>query len=477
MGYLAIPRKYRPSTFKEVIGQEHITETIKNAIKTGKVAHAYIFAGPRGVGKTTTARIIAKALNCQSPVDGEPCNNCSVCESINKGSFPDVIEIDAASNRGIDQIRELRETVFYSPAQGKYKVYIIDEFHMLTKEAFNALLKTLEEPPSHVVFILATTELDKIPATILSRCQRFFFKKVPEKKIVETLANICDKEGVNYEAEALKLIAVASEGCLRDAESLLDQLIALSSGNIKTEIASKFLGVLGKNVLKELIQKGFEGDRLGLHEILEELDSTGYNPSTIIRQLLKFVEEEFINENSDFSEDELTAAYEILSKNLKIVDSHPFPFTALLFSLYKLSYFKEIKKLSELLNGKDFEISTVRKDEFLKKNSKLNDKEKEINPNEKGESGFNIAYYIKEKIEQENHIQIIPKNGVAYDRLSEIQKELENQFGKKVLIIKPENGNKRLKEVKLDEETEKKVDKIISLFHAKIVPGYPRREK
>ena len=477
MGYLAIPRKYRPSTFKEVIGQEHITETIKNAIKTGKVAHAYIFAGPRGVGKTTTARIIAKALNCESRVDGEPCNNCPSCESINKGAFPDVIEIDAASNRGIDQIRELRETVFYSPAQGKYKVYIIDEFHMLTKEAFNALLKTLEEPPSHVVFILATTELDKIPATILSRCQRFLFKKVPEKKIIEALADICDKEGVTYEGEALKLIAIASEGCLRDAESLLDQLIALSSGSIKTEIASKFLGVLGKNILKELLQKGFEGDRLGLHEILEELDSTGYNPSTIIRQLLKFVEEEFIGESATFSENELTAAYEILSKNIKTVDSHPFPFTALLFALYKLSYFKELVKVSELLAGKNIKVSidegAIKKNDNVAKSEKTEKAASDISRKEK----FDIGYYIKEKIEQENHIQIIPKNGVAYDRLTQVHKELEKQFGKKVLIVKPENGKKRQKEVKLDEETEKKVDKIISLFHAKIVPGYPRLEE
>ncbi|OMH40158.1 DNA polymerase III subunit gamma/tau [Desulfurobacterium indicum] len=466
MGYLAIPRKYRPSKFSDVVGQEHVTETIKNAIKTGKLAHAYIFAGPRGVGKTTTARIIAKALNCENPQDGEPCNSCSICEAINKGAFPDVIEIDAASNRGIDQIRELRETVFYSPSRGKYKVYIIDEFHMLTKEAFNALLKTLEEPPEHVVFILATTELDKIPATILSRCQRFLFKKVPERRIIETLADICDKENVNFETKALKLVAVASEGCLRDAESLLDQLIALSSGNITTEIASRFLGVLGSNILQELLQKGIEGDRKRLKESLNQLESTGYNPSTITRQLLSFIEEEFLKEESIWNEDELTVAFEIISKNLKTIDSHPFPFTALLFTLYKLSYFKDLKKLSELLkNGISVSPS---KTEELKKNSD----ESEI----KDKNGFDLSHYIKEVIKGKNLVEIIPKNMTAYERLEAKKKELEIKYGKRVMIVKLQQNNKN-KTVKLDPESEKKVDKIVSLFNAKIVPGYPRKAK
>ncbi|WP_456484920.1 DNA polymerase III subunit gamma/tau [Desulfurobacterium sp.] len=470
MGYLAIPRKYRPSRFSDVVGQEHVTETIKNAIKTGKIAHAYIFAGPRGVGKTTTARIIAKALNCENPRDGEPCNACSICNAINKGAFPDVIEIDAASNRGIDQIRELRETVFYSPTRGKYKVYIIDEFHMLTKEAFNALLKTLEEPPEHVVFILATTELDKIPATILSRCQRFLFKKVPENRIIETLADICGKESVNFETEALKLIAVASEGCLRDAESLLDQLIALSSGNITAEVASRFLGVLGSNILKNLLEKGFTGDRKGLKELLDQLESTGYNPSTITRQLLSFIEEEFLKQESQWNKEELTAAFEIVTKNLKTIESHPFPFTALLFTLYKLSYFKEVKKLSEILKGGiNFSALTPETStNSLKKNSNKN----EI----KDTNGFNLNHYIKDVIKGKNIVEIIPKNMTAYERLDAKKKELEIEYGKHVVIVKPAQNDKS-REVKLDPETEKKVDKIASLFNAKIVPGYPRKIK
>ncbi|WP_457568713.1 DNA polymerase III subunit gamma/tau [Desulfurobacterium sp.] len=467
MGYLAIPRKYRPSKFSEVVGQEHVTETIKNAIKTGKVAHAYIFAGPRGVGKTTTARIIAKALNCENPHNGEPCNECQSCMAINKGAFPDVIEIDAASNRGIDQIRELRETVFYSPVKGKYKIYIIDEFHMLTKEAFNALLKTLEEPPEHVIFILATTELDKIPATILSRCQRFLFKKVPEAKIVETLASICGKEKINFETEALRLIAIASEGCLRDAESFLDQLAALSSGNITTEIASRFLGVLGSDILRNLLQKGFTGDRKGLKEILNQLESTGYNPSTIVKQLFNFIEKEFLQEKSQWNEEELTAAFEILTKNVKTIETHPFPYTALLFALYKLSYFKEVKRLSEIF--KDISKLTINAPE-TKSRVKKNDANATWSSSE-----FNLEHYVKEIITGNNIVEIIPKNLTAYERLEARKKELEIKYGKRVIITKPAQNTKG-KIVKLDSEAEKKVDKIVSLFNAKIVPGYPRKK-
>ncbi len=476
MGYLAIPRKYRPSTFNQVIGQEHITETIKNAIKTGRVAHAYIFAGPRGVGKTTTARIIAKAMNCESPNNGEPCNSCLSCKGINTGSFPDVIEIDAASNRGIDQIRELRETVLYSPVQGKYKVYIIDEFHMLTKEAFNALLKTLEEPPAHVVFILATTELDKIPPTILSRCQRFIFKKVSEKKVVETLSDICDKESINYETEALHLISIASEGCLRDAESILDQMISLSEGVIKTETVSKFLGVLGGKLLKELLKNGFEGNRVKLHETLSELDSSGFNPSTVIRQLIKYIEKQFLSVDSDFSEEEMNVAFEILTKNIRTIDAHPFPFTALLFSLYKLSYYKDIKKLSELMQSlKNISFKDSTRIDIKKNEKKLPSISKE-KPPEKKET-FDLDNYIKKVEKQEKHVHIIPKNGIAYDRLIERKAELEKRFDKKVIIPEPKSSRKIARDVKLDKDTEKKVDKVISLFHAKILPGYPRTEK
>jgi DNA polymerase-3 subunit gamma/tau len=350
MGYIAIPRKYRPSRFSEVIGQELITETLRNAVKTGKVVHAYIFAGPRGVGKTTTARILAKAVNCESPVDGEPCNECRACVEVSRGSFPDVMEIDAATNRGIDQIRELRESVHYVPVKGKKKVYIIDEFHMLTKEAFNALLKTLEEPPEHIVFILATTEIDRVPPTILSRCQKFIFRKIPTDLVVETLADICRKEGVEFEEEALRLIAVASEGCMRDAEGLLEQAVALGAGRVRAEDVSDFLGVLTARDILEILKLAFSKDKHALRARLKELEAGGYNPMFILRQLLEVVEREFV-EGDSFTDEQMMVAFKLLSDAYREVAFHPHPYGALFFHLAKLSYFKELKKLDEILSG------------------------------------------------------------------------------------------------------------------------------
>ena len=227
MSYIVMARKWRPALFEDVIAQNHVTITLQNAVISGRIAHAYMFSGPRGCGKTTTARILAKALNCDSGPTPTPCNECRPCKSIDRGNSPDVLEIDAASNRGIDEIRSLREKVILglSKPTGK-KVYIIDEVHMLTPEAFNALLKTLEEPPSHVIFILATTEQQKVPSTILSRCQRFNFRRIPSEDIANRLAATAEKEGIQIPEEALFLIARRADGAMRDAWSLLDQVVA-----------------------------------------------------------------------------------------------------------------------------------------------------------------------------------------------------------------------------------------------------------
>ena len=245
-GYLIFARKFRPERFEEIVGQESVTQILQNAISSGRIPQSFLFAGPRGVGKTSTARILAKALNCVKGPTDSPCNQCEICGEITRTNSLDVIEIDGASNRGIEEIRTLRENVKFKPAQSRFKIYVIDEVHMLTGEAFNALLKTLEEPPEHVKFIFATTEPHKVPLTILSRCQRFNFKRIPTEAIAEKLQEIAKAEGLKPETKALFLIARVSDGSLRDAETLLDQLGVLSEGKIREEDVLLALGLAGQ---------------------------------------------------------------------------------------------------------------------------------------------------------------------------------------------------------------------------------------
>lgn len=249
MSYLVLARKFRPATFAEVVGQNHISQTLKNAIAENKVAHAYIFSGPRGTGKTTMARIFAKALNCQQGVSSEPCGKCKNCLEIGANQSLDVLEIDGASNNRIDEIREIRDNVKFGAMSSRYKIYIIDEFHRITPQAFDALLKTLEEPPPHVIFILATTELQKAPTTILSRCQKYRFRLLSSKEITEAIQNIAQKDNFEIDEGALEIIVNSAGGSMRDALSLLDQAISSSNGKITFEYMRNLLGLLPKEII------------------------------------------------------------------------------------------------------------------------------------------------------------------------------------------------------------------------------------
>jgi len=277
MTYIVLARRWRPQQFSDIIGQDHVSTTLANAIETGRIAHSFIFSGPRGVGKTTAARILAKALNCEKGPTKTPCNSCSVCESITKGNSLDVLEIDGASNRGIDEIRNLRENIRFTPSQGKYRIYIIDEVHMLTKEAFNALLKTLEEPPKHAIFIFATTEIHRVPATILSRCQRFDFKRIPTKTIINHLQKICKDEKISISDDALLQIAKKADGSMRDAQSILDQIISYSGEDISTDEVASALGIIDQEIFFRFTEKIRSGDLKEILNLCQTIYREGYD--------------------------------------------------------------------------------------------------------------------------------------------------------------------------------------------------------
>ena len=285
--YLVFARKFRPQAFDEVIGQEPITTTLKNAIAKGRIAHSFLFTGSRGIGKTSTARIFAKALNCERGPSPEPCNRCSICEEITQGTSLDVLEIDGASNRGIDEVRNLRESVKFKPARGRYKVYIIDEVHMLTGEAFNALLKTLEEPPEHVKFVFATTEVHKVPLTILSRCQRFNFRRIPTGEIAKKLKEVAKQEKIKVTDEVLYLISKRSEGSLRDAESLLDQLASFGEGTIEESDVTFSLGLTDRDVYMSLLDSLREKDAKKIVSLIAKITDQGKDLTQFAKGLLE----------------------------------------------------------------------------------------------------------------------------------------------------------------------------------------------
>jgi DNA polymerase-3 subunit gamma/tau len=371
MSYLVLARKWRPQVFEEVIGQRPITQTLQNAISQKRVAHAFLFTGARGVGKTSTARILAKALNCEAGPQINPCNQCTTCHEISSGTSMDVIEIDGASNRGIDEIRELRENVRYTPAKNRYKIYIIDEVHMLTREAFNALLKTLEEPPPHIIFVFATTEPHKIPATILSRCQRYDFKRIPLKEIIGSLKRIVEEEKVQISQRGLFSIAQESEGSLRDAQSLLDQVISYGGKEIRDEDIAEVLGVIDRKILYDTIEAIANRNSERCMEIVEHIYHYGYDLQHFCRELLQYFrnlilmkvsqqpeglmelpkeEFEILKKQAErFQFDQLNHLFSLLLRGEEEVAQSTFPRIMLEMTLIRMATLRPILPIDEIL--------------------------------------------------------------------------------------------------------------------------------
>ena len=401
--YQALYRKYRSQTFGEMVGQKVISTTLRQAVESGKISHAYLFSGPRGTGKTSAAKIFAKAMNCPNQVDGEPCNHCDICRDITNGSLEDVIEIDAASNNGVDEIREIRDKSTYAPSRATYKVYIIDEVHMLSTGAFNALLKTLEEPTENVVFILATTELHKIPATILSRVQRFEFKSIKQGAIKEHLASILEKEGLTFDDEALTIIARRAEGGMRDALSILDQALSLSPDNhVSQAVAEEITGSIGLTALDSFVANVRNQDTTQALSNLETLFDNGKSMSRFATDLLEYFRDLLIvkagGENSHHSplfEENLSLEQDRLFQLIDLVTSalpeiktgtHPKIYAEML--TIKLSE-THIQVLQEIPGNLQEELDSLRREvEGLRKALKEGKVQGEVAPTRKAKPAY-----------------------------------------------------------------------------------------
>ncbi len=331
MAYVSLYRKWRPQTFEEVIGQEYVTRTLSNSLRSGNFAHAYLFSGPRGTGKTSTARILAKALNCEQGPTPNPCNRCVACREITEGTSVDVIEIDAASTRGIDSIRELRERVVFSPAAARIKVYVLDEAHMLTKDASNAFLKTLEEPPPHVVFVLATTEPHKMLATILSRCQRYDFRSVPVPLLADHLAKVAEAEGIEAREGALRLIARRARGSARDALVILEQVMSYGDGVVDEADVAGFLGLVEDEMLAELGDHLVAGDAAAAIALVERAYEEGRDLVQFAREAQEHFRRVFLLQHADLSPEDLEvdeAAFEAIRRQAGEALTGPLPSTS-----------------------------------------------------------------------------------------------------------------------------------------------------
>jgi len=448
--YLALARKYRPQKFAELIGQPHITKTLQNALSMNKLYPSLIFSGMKGVGKTSAARILAKALNCEKGPGIEPCNECATCKEITEDKSPDYIEIDGASNNGVEEVRNLREKVKYKPFKNRFRVVVIDEVHMLSNSAWNALLKTVEEPPEHTYFIMATTDFHKIPATIVSRCQHFEFKRIPAEIIVKLLSTISKKESITVSDYSLFLIAKASEGSLRDAKKILDQTIAISGGTIEERDIIDILGVIEEEIFIILTQSFLSQDRKRIIELINELAERGIDNRFFYNEFIKFLRnlivlkseiksEKLINLNpenipklkkmvKDIKETELLRYFNAV-KDLEItIKNTENPRIILEYMFLKLSFFPKLRDIETVIN----DFKNRRDSDVLKPFSKaqMNRVSPDSRPEEKRENDKTDSLSKKSNIEKES---------------------------------KKSSENKRKKDPKLDSLAEKIKGKIVSI--------------
>ncbi len=494
MVYEAFSRKYRPRSFKEVIGQEHIVKTLKNAIKLNRISHAYIFAGPRGVGKTTIARILTKILNCKNPQDFEPCNKCENCLEIDKSSFPDMYEIDAASNRGIDDIRAIRDNIGYQPIKGKFKVYIIDEAHMLTKEAFNALLKTLEEPPPRNMFILATTELFKIPDTIKSRCQVFIFKPPTKSQIKDYIIRILNNENIPYEENAVELLANELEGGMRDTASLLDQAVTFGEGKLTTKDVEELLGVVPHNYVEKFLSNIKESKIEENIKMIDRLEDEGYDINIFWKQLLDEIHKIIINLYLDkevklFKKEDIKQLIylnTIFTKAYNEAKAFFEPKHIYHLAVLKLSYLDSIKSIEEILskgiNIKVRENQVPVKEKTEKAEKVIEEKTTNIETNLEKiklqiiKNEKVLAISLKEAVieEKEDSIHIKVKEKGYGEILKDNIDILKKYFNKEIFIDYPKEEKKSQKVSKKRDES---IEKVLELFPgSKILNIYEKEE-